>query len=279
MVVTDSTAMLPADLIASYGIEVVPTTIVIGGEAFPENEVSSASLVESLTAKRVVSTSRPSPAAFAETYQRLADAGATSIVSVHLSSEMSGTIESARLAAAGSPVPVVVVDTQAVGPCLGLATLTAADAVAGGADAETAAARAMDRANAAKSIFYVATLEYLRASGRVGGAAALLGSALAVKPLLEIVDGVVVPRERVRTASRALAKIADIAVEAAGEHQVDIVVAHLQDEATAQRLSTELAARLGSQLADRPIATWELGAVLGAHVGPGMVAVCVAPRA
>ena len=148
---------------------------------------------------------------------------------------------------------------------------------AGGSAAEAAEA-ARDRAAAATSLFYVDTLEYLRRGGRIGAAAAIFGGALSVKPLLSIVDGKVANLEKVRTGARALARLEDLAVEAAGTEQVDVYVAHLANLERAEQLAAKLAERLADNLGGREIWCGELGAVLGAHVGPGMVAVCVAPR-
>lgn len=277
-VVTDSTSLLPADLAAEHGVVVVPTLITIGDESHPEFEVDTETLVAALASKKSVSTSRPAPATFAKVYADLAEAGCTEIVSVHLSGSVSGTLESAQLAARGAPVPVTVVDTLAVGPCIGFAALSAAEAVAGGASAAEAAEVAMDRANAAKSIFYVDTLEYLRRGGRLGTFGALVGSALSVKPLLEIIDGRVVPKEKVRTSARALDRLAEIAVESAGERPVEVCVAHLANPEPALRLKERLSTDLADQLDGCEVVCWEIGAVLGAHAGPGVIAVCVAPR-
>src|SRR5699024_5788615 len=146
---------------------------------------------------------RPAPVVFADLYRRLQREGAEEIVSVHLSREMSGTLESAQLAARDADLPVHVVDSAQVGIATGYAALTACDVVDAGGSAKEAAEAAGSRGRAATSLFYVDTLEYLRRGGRVGAAAAILGSALSVKPLLEIADGRVSPRERVRTSSRA----------------------------------------------------------------------------
>ena len=277
-VVTDSTAMLPAELASSLGITVVPVHVVIDGEELEDGAegTTPADIAAALEAKRTVSTSRPAPAALAALYDALAAAGATEIVSVHLSGAMSGTFESAQLAARTAPVPVVTLDTLAVGPCLGFAAQAAAAAAAAGASAVEAAAAAMDRANASTSYFYVDTLEFLRRGGRIGAAAALVGSALAVKPLLAIEDGRVVARERVRTSARALARLEELALEAADDRSVEVAVAHLRSEERAAALADHLTERLAAALAE-PIRTGELGAALGAHVGPGMLAVCVAP--
>ena len=225
-----------------------------------------------------VSTSRPAPALFTELYRSLEADGVEEIVSVHLSGEMSGTFESAQLAALEVELPVHVVDSGQVGIATGYAALTAADVLDAGGTGEEAALAALARGQAATSLFYVDTLEYLRRGGRIGAAAAILGSALSVKPLLEIAEGRVAPRERVRTASRALARLAELAVEAAGDQPVDVCVSHLANAGRAEELAAALAERLADGLEGREVMCGELGAVLGAHVGPGMVAVCVAPR-
>ncbi len=277
-VVTDSTAMLPAELAESLGISVVPVHVVIDGEEFEDGSegTAPADIAAALAAKKAVSTSRPAPAVLAQLYASLAAGGAAEIVSVHVSGAMSGTLESAQLAARKAPVPVVALDTLAVGPCLGFAVLAAAAAASRGASAAEAAAAAMDRANESTSYFYVDTLEHLRRGGRIGTAAAWLGSALAVKPLLAIEDGRVVPRERVRTSARALARLQELALEAAGERDVEVAVAHLRSPERAADLASHLAEQLGDRLIS-PVEISELGAALGSHVGPGMLAVCVAP--
>ncbi|WP_374455857.1 DegV family protein [Nocardioides sp.] len=280
VVVTDSTASLPAELAEARGIRVVPLQVVIGAKVLDEGPDGATPEVvaQALRDFVPVSTSRPAPALFAEVYRSLVADGVEEIVSIHLSGEMSGTFESAQLAALEVDLPVHVVDSGQVGIATGYAALTAADVLAAGGTAQQAAEAALARGQAASSLFYVDTLEYLRRGGRIGAAAALFGSALAVKPLLEIKDGRVVPRERVRTASRALARLADLAVEVAGEQAVDVCVSHLANADRAEELATTLADRLAPGLEGREVMCGELGAVLGAHVGPGMVAVCVSPR-
>ncbi len=280
IIVTDSTAMVPPELAAARGIVVVPLQVVIGSQAYDEGspEASPARVAEALREFLPVSTSRPAPAAMLEVYEKAASAGADAILSIHLSGEMSGTFESAQLAAREAPVPVTCVDSRQVGVATGYAVLSAADALDGGGDVAAAAAAARRRAELAHSLFYVDTLEYLRRGGRIGAASALFGGALAIKPLLTIADGRVSTLEKVRTATRALGRLADLAVEAAGAQQVDVCVAHLASPDRAGVLVDELTRRLADNLAGREAWCGELGAVLGAHVGPGMVAVCVAPR-
>ena len=280
-VVTDSTASLPPELARDRGITVVPLQVVIGGSVHDEGVaggVEPGDLAEALREWTPVSTSRPNPDALLEVYEKLAADGAEAIVSVHLSSELSGTYESAQLAARRSPVPVVTVDSRQVGMGTGYAVLAAADAVRSGATAQEAAEAARHRAAATTSLFYVDTLEYLRRGGRMGAAAALIGSALAVKPILKVVEGRVGSFEKVRTSGKALQRLEELAVEAAGTTPVDVAVAHLAAAERGQQLAARLAERLAEQLEGREVSLGEIGAVLGAHVGPGMVAVTVAPR-
>ena len=280
VIVTDSTASLPPEVAAEQGIVVVPLQVVIGATAYDEGadgatpELVAAALRE----WKPVSTSRPGPAVFAEVYEQAARDGATEVVSIHLSGEMSGTFESAQLAARDAPVRVVPVDTRQVGVATGFAALAAADVLAAGGDADAAAEAARARAAESASLFYVDTLEYLRRGGRIGAAAALLGGALSVKPLLQIEDGVVASLERVRTSARALARLEELAVQAAGDRPVDVWVGHLANPDRAADLAGRLTERLAAGLEGREVWSGELGAVLGAHVGPGMIAVCVAPR-
>lgn len=279
-VVTDSTASLPAELARAHGITVVPLQVVIGADSFDEGseEATPEAVAAALRDFRPVSTSRPAPEVLRSVYAGLAQEGHDAIVSVHISGDMSGTFESAQVAARDAAVPVTCVDSRQVGVATGYAALAAAAVVAAGGTAEEAADAARERAAACASYFYVDTLEYLRRGGRIGAAAALLGGALAVKPLLTIDEGVVSSLERVRTSGKALARLGELAVAAAGEGEVDVCVAHLASPERAEQLATTLGERLAGQLGDREVWCSEVGAVLGAHVGPGMIAVCVSRR-
>ena len=159
---------------------------------------------------------------------------------------------------------------------LGFPALAAAEAAATGADlsgVRTAALAAVDRTT---TLFYVDTLEYLRRGGRVGATSALLGTALSVKPILRVTDGVIVVCEKVRTASRALGRLVDLACEAAGESPVDLAVHHLVATGRAAALRDALADRLGAHV-HTSYAT-EVGAAVAAHVGPGLACVVVYRR-
>ncbi len=183
-VVTDSTAYLPGAEISRYGISVVPVTVVVGGREFLDGAQISAEAVQgALRGSGAVSTSRPSPARFADVYEACAGRGATGVVSLHLSGAMSGTVEAARLAAQSASLPVEVVDSRSVGMGLGFSVLAAAVAACLGESLPAVVSRARWCAYGTRSFFYVDTLEYLRRSGRIGVAANLFGTALAVKPL------------------------------------------------------------------------------------------------
>jgi DegV family protein with EDD domain len=265
-VVTDSTAYLPADLVVSRGIRVVPVQVIIDGHPYDEGtQITPTEVAAALRDWSVVSTSRPAPERFAQAYAEAAEAGATAVVSVHLSGDMSGTYDSAALAAREAAISVIVVDSRTVAMAMGFAVLDGARAAEAGADANEVARIVL---------FYVDTLDYLRRGGRIGAAQALLGQALSVKPILELVDGRVAPLEKVRTGSKALARLEELVVERAAGRPCDIAVHHLDSPVRAEAL----AGKLVSRLVDSRVLVGEVGAVVGAHVGPGMVAVGLSPR-
>lgn len=281
--VTDSTAYLSSDQVAEAAapLAVVPLHVVVGGSERREGvDVAVGDLADALRRFVPVTTSRPAPAEFLEVYERLAAEGADAVVSVHISAAMSATVQGAQLAAAQSPIPVTVVDSRVLGAAMGYAVLSGAEAAAAGADAHAVAQVCRARAAAATVVFYVHTLEHLRRGGRIGSAAALLGSALAIKPILALRDGHIEPEERVRTSAKALARMVDLATDAARRAResgriVDICVQHLDFAGRAE----ELAVALGERVPDAgEVRVGELGAVVGAHVGPGTVAVSVSPR-
>ena len=276
-VVTDSTAYLSDEFIEGYGIHVVPLYVVLAGHSGREGwDIGPGDVARALGVRgQTVSTSRPTPGDFVAAYRRALATGADRLVSIHLSSELSGTWDAARLAASqvGEHI-VTVVDSRSAAMGAGFAVLAAARSAAAGADAATVARAAQETADATRTFFVVDTLEYLRRGGRIGAAAAVLGSALAVKPVLHVQDGRVVPLEKVRTSARALNRLVQRAVEAAGQGPVSVAVHHLAAPERAERLAVELRDRL-PQL--RELHVSELGAAIGAHVGPGAVGIVVAP--
>jgi DegV family protein with EDD domain len=277
VVVTDSTAYLPEGVAETSAVGVVPLHVVLGSRTGTEGaEVSPGDVASALTERRMqVSTSRPTPGELAAAYRA---SGASCIVSVHLSAELSGTYDAAVLAAAeveGEGIEVRVVDSGTIAMGLGFAVLAAARAAQDGDSVEQVAAAARATADATDVLFYVDTLEHLRRGGRIGAAAALLGTALAVKPLLHVTGGRIAPLEKVRTASKALARLEDLAVERAGDGPVDVAVHHLAAGEKATALADRLLERIPGV---DSVHVSEVGAVVGAHVGPGLLGVVVSRR-
>ncbi len=276
-VVTDSTAYLPSGVAGREGIGVVPLHVVLGRRTGVEGlQVSPDDVAQALRERRVeVSTSRPTPAEFARAYRAT---GLRDVVSVHLSASLSGTHDAAVLGArevAEEGLRVRVVDSRTIGMALGFSVLAAVEAAQAGADGEAVEDAARERAAGTTCLFYVDTLEHLRRGGRIGAASALLGTALAVKPLLQVVDGRIAPKEKVRTSSKALARLVELAVVAAGDGPADLAVHHLAAPDRAAHLAEQLQERVPGLGA---LHVSEVGAVVGAHVGPGALAVVVSCR-
>jgi DegV family protein with EDD domain len=275
VLVSDSTSVEP-EMARRLDVTVVPLQVIIGATSYDEGvDAGPDDVAAALHRRQPVSTSRPAPEAFLRVYEGAAKQGAEAVVSIHLSGEVSGTFESAQMAARGASIPVHCVDSRQLGMGTGFAVETAAAALDDGISAEKVAEAACERARSTKALFYVDTLEFLRRGGRVGAATAIFGSALAVMPLLAIDDGTIVPLEKVRTTTKAISRLEELAVEAAGDAVVDIAVSHL---ASADR-ACDLADRLRAQVPNaRGLVVNQVGAVIGAHVGPGLLAVVVAPR-
>jgi DegV family protein with EDD domain len=270
VVVTDSTSYLPAGLADQLGVRVVALRVRLGERTGLEGvDVSPADVTTALRARTAVSTSRPSTAEFVQVYRQALDDGAAAVVSLHLSAELSGTCDSARLAAAEfGDTQVRVVDSRSAGMALGFGVLAAARQAADGADAEAVQRCAQQTLERTKALFYVDSLEWLYRGGRIGAAAARFGTALSMKPLLHLADGRIVPLEKVRTSSKAIARLVQLTVAAAGDQPVDIAVQHL----AAPERAADLAGRLRSALPNlRELYESEVGAAVGAHVGPGLL--------
>lgn len=285
--VTDSTASLTPDVAHELGVTVVPVQVIIGATVYDDDRATPEMVATALKEWTPVSTSRPNPSTFLETYEKVASEGATEILSIHLSGELSGTVESAQLAAreaAGKGIKVTVLDSRQCAFALAYAVSAASAVIAAGGSVRKAVKAAKRSSEGSQTIFYVDTLEYLRRGGRVTTVAALLGGALAVKPLLHLHEGRIETLEKVRTSGKALARVEELAVAHAAalgetlgaEIKVQVTVGHLASPDRARVLGEKLTQRLGEQL-DGEIQVGELGAVLGAHVGPGMIAAVVAP--
>jgi len=274
VVVTDSTAYLPDGLADELSVRVVPLQVVLGGRSGAEgSEVTPAQVAAALAAWVPVSTSRPTPAEFAAVYREALEGGADGVVSLHLSRELSGTWDSARLAAAEVGAGSIrVVDSRSAAMGLGFAVLAAAEAAAKGGSREEVYAAAVGTAERTTTLFYVDTLEHLRRGGRIGAAQALLGTALSVKPILHVREGRIVPLEKVRTVSKGIARLEALAVAAAGDGPADVAVHHLAAAERAALLAERLRGRLPRV---RRFYASEVGAVVGAHVGPCVLGVVV----
>ncbi|GAB3389019.1 DegV family protein [Amycolatopsis echigonensis] len=274
-VVTDSTAHLPEGFAERHSVRVVPLHVLVEGVCSLDGvEMGPAALAEALGERKIVTTSRPTPAEFVTEFRAALDAGADAVVSVHLSSELSGTWEAAVLAAeeVGSD-RVRVVDSRTTAMGLGFAALHAADAAASGASPAEVEAAATKAAERSSTLFVVETLEHLRRGGRIGSAAALLGTALAVKPVLHMSDGRILPLEKVRTMNRAIGRLVELSVQAAGTGPVELAVHHLASPERAVELANRLEEAIPGCAGGCVVS--EIGAVIGAHTGPGVLGVVV----
>ncbi|OZF28630.1 DegV family protein [Rhodococcus sp. 14-2483-1-2] len=275
-VVTDSSSCLPATLAAERGIAMVPLHVLVDGIDHREGVDD---IPEQSTSGKPVTTAGASPGELTEVYaaalERSRGAG---VVALHISRGLSSTWEAARQAAEHVGSAVRVVDSASAGMGLGFAVLAAADTAAGGAELDEVYRDAVASSTASRCFIVVDRLDHLRRGGRIGAAAALLGTALAMKPVLHISDGKLVLKEKARTSSKALNKLVDAAVVAAtevcDESGVALAVHHMQCPERAEDVAAMLASRIPHSTS---IDVYPFGAVLGAHVGPGAVGVVVAP--
>jgi fatty acid kinase fatty acid binding subunit len=279
-VVTDSTSYLPRELVAARGIHEVSLYVRDGGGQRRELDIGDyARFYDDLRAATdLPTTSQPSIGDFTAVYEPLVAAGAD-VVSVHISGGISGTVESARQAAAevvrahpGRRIEVV--DSTVSAGALGLVVLAASAGATAGGDADAVVAAARAGIDAMRFWFAVDTLEYLRRGGRIGAAQAWLGGALKIKPILTL-DGQITPIERVRTSKRAFERMVEYLRERQADGADGWVVQHVQSPDVADRLIARGREIYGCE----PAFVSEVGPVIGAHVGPGLVGVGGIPRA
>jgi DegV family protein with EDD domain len=270
-IVTDSTAYLPEAIASALAIEVVPVQVIVDGVAYDEfRHITVDQVVAALREGKKVTTSRPNPDQFLEAYRRLAQRGFDSIVSVHLSSHLSGTYESAVLASQDSPVPVSVIDSGGVAAMIGHAALAGARLAKSGADLDPVTAEVEHRCAASSIEFYVDTLEFLQRTGRISNMKSRVGTVLSVKPILHMVDGRVVQHELVRTASKAVERLVELVANGV-TGPCEITVHHVD----AAERAGQVAQRLCETFKVPSVTVTPAGAVIAAHVGPGAVAVVV----
>ena len=269
IVVTDSSARLPAEVARAHGIEVVPLHILVDGADLRD----SVDDIPPDIHDRHATTAGATPTELCAAYQRaLAAAGGDGVVGVHISAALSGTYGAAEEAARQLGAGVTVVDSKSAAMGTGFVALAAARAAAAGADLQTVAAEASSAVGRTHAYIVVHRLDNLRRSGRIGGAAAWLGTALSLKPLLRIDNGKLVLAQRVRTATKAVAAMLDQVCAVVGDKAAAVAVHHVADPDAAAEVAGSLAERLP---ACEPAIITDLGPVLALHVGAGAVGVVV----
>jgi len=272
-IVTDTTSGLPLDVARAHDIPVLPQIVIFGEEIYRDDtEIDTRTFLQKLRASPTLpKTAAPPPALYNPIFERLLAEGYRTIICLHPSSELSGTVRSALTAAQDFPgADIRVVDTRTIAAPLATAVLLAARWAREGVDADTIVARLQDLLARQRVYFLVDTLEYLHRGGRIGGAQALLGGLLQVKPILTLRDGRVEPFEQQRTQKRALARLRELVLgECPRTPESYLAVMHADAEATARELAADFAAQLG--IPDIPI--YELPPAIVTHAGPGVLAV------
>ena len=270
IVVTDSSARLPDDAVAEWGIRVVPLHVLVGGDDLRDG-------VDEVPAdlyQRHVTTAGASPTELAAMYRAaLSDSGGDGVVAVHISTELSSTIGAAEHAAREFDGAVRVVDSKSAGMGTGFVALAAARAARHGDDLNAVAAQAESTVPKVHAFLVVQRLENLRRSGRISATAFRLGTALALKPLLRIDSGKLVLAQRIRTTSKAIVAMVEQVLEVVGERRAALAVHHVDNPAAAAEVAATLA---GALPGCGPAIVTDLGPVLGVHLGPGAVGVVLA---
>ncbi|MGW7532765.1 DegV family protein [Amycolatopsis sp. NPDC054798] len=271
-VVTDSTSCLPEQLAAQWRISVVQVQLHVGDQTDDEHRFDRSELIQTMKSGAAVTTSPPDPGAFFWTYQDAATAGASAIVSLHISGRLSQTVEAAREAAQQVRIPVHILDSGTASMSLGYAAVSAARVAGAGGQLERVLDAAERRVRSSTELIYVDTLEYLRRSGRIGTAQSMLGSAFSIKPLLTVRNGEVSPLARVPGTKRAMNRLVDLAAKAAGDQPVDLAVTRFGSD------ETEVVQRLRERVPGAgEIVVGDASTVIGAHVGPGALSITVSP--
>jgi DegV family protein with EDD domain len=273
-IITDSTADVPRSLVEQYGIHVIPQILIMGNKTWLDGvDIDPPTFYELLRTSSVFpASSQPSVQSFYELFVELSKK-AEEIVAVLISNELSGTLNSAQAAAAELPdLPIEIVNSRAASMQLGFMVLAAARAAAAGGDLQTVAAVARALVGKVRVYFIVDTLEYLHRGGRIGAASRLFGTALNLKPVLEIRDGIVTPVAKIRTRRKALDKVLELLQEQLRDADSDRVHMAVLNVAAAEE-----AARFREQLEalfhPLEMINAECGPVVGTHVGPGTVGV------
>jgi DegV family protein with EDD domain len=269
-IVTDSACDLSDADAAGLGIEIVPLSIRFGPLEFTDRtELSTSAFYERLaTSDDLPETAAPSPGAFAAAFHKLRDEGASQIVCVNLSSQLSATMQSAQTAAASvsDAVEVHVVDSRSITAGLGTIALRAAQAAREGAEVAEVLALIEDLSSRQRIYGTLDTLENLKKGGRIGGAQALLGSMLSIKPLLDLSTGAVQEAGKTRTRKKAFAWLRDKVREQLPVENLSIVHGQAPD-------IDEFLTLIGDDVDLSTVRVGHIGAVIGAHGGPRVVGV------
>jgi DegV family protein with EDD domain len=268
-IVTDSACDLPQGVADELGIEIVPLTIRIDGKEYVDRrDLSVAEFWAKCAASPTLpETAAPSPGQFEQVYRKLHADGATGIVTISLSGALSATMQSAELAAraVADVVPVTVVDSRSVTVGLGAIVVSAARLAAEGGSQDDVLARARDLADRTRVWGALDTLDNLKKGGRIGGAKALLASALAIKPIVEVRDGKVEQGGKQRTRGKALAFLVDKVAAAGDLDELYVMHADCRDvDQFVEMLRPHLKGR---------ITIGDIGPVVGSHTGPGTIGV------
>lgn len=269
-VVTDSASDLSLEMAAGEGVDVVPLTVRFGNDEFVDRrDLSPAQFWDRLsTSSLLPETAAPSPGAFEEVFRAAAEAGAAGVVCITISSALSATFQAAQLAAqnVSEAIPVEVVDSRAVTMAQGNVALRAARSATSGGTLEEVAAAARDLVPRTRTFAALDTLENLKKGGRIGGAQALLGSMLSIKPIIEVADGKVEQESKQRTRARSLRYLADKVRDASPVADVAVMHGAAPDVGILIDLLAEFHPR-------DQILVGDIGAVIGSHAGPGVVGV------
>jgi len=272
IVVTDSTAYIPAKALDGLDIPVIPLWLIWGDERFRDGvDIDPQTFYRRLQGSKIFpTTSQPSAGEFADFFRQASD-GADGVVGIFISSKLSGTVPNAQAALAQLPdLNIRVVDSFSTSMDLGFCVLTAARAAAAGKSLDEVVAVAEDMRDRAHVFFTVDTLEYLHRGGRIGGARRLLGTALNIKPLLQIEDGLVEPLAQVRTKRKAVARMLEIAGEQLGGKKM--AEAAILD-VNAPEEGDSIARQTKEQFGLSKVYRTQVSPVIGAHVGPGTVGI------
>ena len=271
VVVTDSSSRLPAALCREWGIRQVPLHILIDGETLRDGvDPIPADVHERPNA----TTAGATPAELSAAYrQALDDSSGDGVVAVHISATLSSTFTSAEQSARQFSGAVRVVNSRSAAMGTGFVALAAAGAAADGMNLDAVEQQALSAAKRVRGYVAVHQLDNLRRSGRIGAAASRLSTALSIKPVLRIdQDGRLVLAERVRTATKAVTALVDMAADEAGDRPVAIAVHHVDNPSGAADIAAQLSARL--TIRGEPLIT-DLGPVLAVHLGSGAIAVAL----